>query len=189
MSVVRAALTLSLAIVISVGMVVLFLYNKERFNIVAQNNGIFVFDSKNATLSFCTNKKCTLISINSDHYPARDMSLIPQGFIDSTPPYPQGFISPNAVTHQNPVIYPQYQQPAAPVVQPVKAPPPPPPPPPVVVAVAPEKPTPPPPPPVEKVKPKEEKEKNVKEEEAASEEDKATEEDTTTEEETKAEEN
>jgi hypothetical protein len=108
MSVVRAALTLSLAIIISVGMIVLFLHNKDRFTIIPQNKGVFVFDYKNSSLSFCDNKGCTLISINADRYPSREMSFMPQGLMQPMPQHPLGFINPNAVMPQTPFINPQY---------------------------------------------------------------------------------
>jgi len=99
MSVVRAALMLSLGIIISVGIVVLFLHHKDRFTIVPQNKGIFVFDYKNSSVSFCTSKGCTLISVNADsyHHSAREMYFMPQGYMSSPPQYPMGFMSPQAM--------------------------------------------------------------------------------------------
>jgi hypothetical protein len=106
MSVVRAALTLSLAIIISAGMIVLFLHHKDRFIITPQNKGVFVFDNKNSSLSFCTNKACTLISVNADRYPSRETSFMPQSFMGLTQQQPLGFMSPNAAMQQNPLMTP-----------------------------------------------------------------------------------
>lgn len=109
MSVVRAALTLSLGIIISVGIIVLFLHHKDRFTIVPQNQGIFVFDYKNSSISFCNAKECALISVNADHYqyPSRETYFMPQGYMNSSPQYPMGFMSPQAM-QQNPYMNPQY---------------------------------------------------------------------------------
>jgi hypothetical protein len=106
MSVVRAALMLSLGIIISVGIVVLFLHHKDRFTIVPQNRGIFVFDYKNSSVSFCSDKGCTLISINADSY-NRETYFMPQGYMASSPQYSMGFMSPQAM-QPNPYMNPQY---------------------------------------------------------------------------------
>lgn len=109
MSVVRAALMLSLGIIISVGIVVLFLHHKDRFTIVPQNKGIFVFDYRSSSLSFCNTKGCNLISVNADtyHHPVAEMPFMPQGYMAASPQYPMGFVSPQMM-QQNPYMNPQY---------------------------------------------------------------------------------
>lgn len=68
MSMVRSSLILGITILISVGIIMLFIQHKDRYTMIQNGNGVFILDHKSSSLNFCDSKGCKLISVGADHY-------------------------------------------------------------------------------------------------------------------------
>jgi hypothetical protein len=70
---IKVALMTCVTFLISVGVVVTYVSQKERYILSPQGNAMYIFDSKTATLNYCTDKSCQMVtpqSIGPDAYAA-----------------------------------------------------------------------------------------------------------------------
>lgn len=62
MSLIRATLLLCITALLCVGAATFSSYKKDRFEIVAIKDGVFVFDRQTSASNFCNNSKCIVLS-------------------------------------------------------------------------------------------------------------------------------
>jgi hypothetical protein len=105
MSTVRSSFIVSLALFLSVAMVLVYFYGRDRYEIVAQGRGIYVFDRKTSSFSFCDEKGCQLISVSGDQAIRSAFSFAPFGQQES--PQSLGFMAPPQPMQLNPMMQAQ----------------------------------------------------------------------------------
>lgn len=67
MGTVRSSFVLSLALFICVGMSLYYLYSKDQYEIMAAGQGLYVFDHRTLTFSYCDDKECKLIGFQGEN--------------------------------------------------------------------------------------------------------------------------
>lgn len=92
MSLIRATLLLCITALLCVGAVTFCNYKKDRYEIVAINDGVFVFDRQTSASNFCNSSKCIVLSSEF---------LIPQKILVAEIP---GVITKTQVQSQNPTV-------------------------------------------------------------------------------------
>lgn len=92
MSLIRAMLLLCITTLISVGAITFSRYQKDRFEIVPLQNGVFIFDRQSTGSNFCNSNKCIVLS---------NEFLVPKKVLVAEIP---GVITRNQIRAENPKV-------------------------------------------------------------------------------------
>lgn len=92
MSFIRAMLLLCITILLSVGALIFSNYTKDRFEIVALKDGVFIFDHQSTASNFCNQNKCIVLSSEF---------LIPKKVLVAEIP---GVVTKTQIQVQNPAV-------------------------------------------------------------------------------------
>lgn len=68
---IKVALVSCVTFLIGLGVVVTYMSQKDRYTLYPQANAMYIFDSKTATLNYCTDKNCQMVtpqSLGADAY-------------------------------------------------------------------------------------------------------------------------
>jgi hypothetical protein len=100
MSIIRATLLVCITVLISVTAVLYYNHHQGRFQIVAQKDGIFVFDHKSTVINYCTTKGCKMVAAEL---------MMPKVVQVATPilPMPQPSAAPQPMQHGQ-LVAPNY---------------------------------------------------------------------------------